>query len=96
MGSIEQRIAGLEKRFGIYPSPEGWESEAGERLMKEAMGRLSLIELMVLSEVLELKMANPDASGVEHWRLMTETQREMDSEWRRIKREVWNELETPA
>ena len=96
MGSIEKRIAELEKRFRIFHSPEGWEGEAGERLMEEAMGRLSTIELMVLCEVLELKAAHPGAGGVEHWRLMTETQRAMEAEWRRVVREVRDGLEAPA
>ncbi len=97
MGGIERRVCELEKRFRIWQPPEGWEGAAeGERLVEEAMGRLSTVELMVLCEVLELKAAHPDASGAEHWRLMSETQRAMEAQWRRVVREVRSELEAPA
>jgi hypothetical protein len=94
LGSLERRLARLEERFRVWHGPE--EGQERRRLVEKALQRLSGIELAVLCEVLELKTAHPEAGGVEHWRLMTDTQREMESEWRRVVREVKSELEAPA
>ena len=94
MGSLEKRLASLEERFMIWHGPE--EDEVRALLTQKALERLSLIELMVLGEVLELKAANPKLSDAERWRLMTDTQQAMEPEWRRVVREVRSELEASA
>jgi hypothetical protein len=94
VGSLENRLARLEEHFRVWHGPE--EGEERALLIEEAMRRLSTIELAVLCEVLGLKAAHPDAGGVEHWRLMTDTQREMEVQWRRVVREVRSELEAPT
>jgi hypothetical protein len=94
LGSLEKRLASLEERFRIWHGPE--EDEVRALLTQKAIERLSLIELMVLGEVLEIKAANLDLSDAERWRLMTDTQQAMKPEWRRVVREVRSELEASA
>jgi|SRR5215210_3487351 len=91
MGSLEKRLVSLEERFRIWPGSE--EDEVRALLTQKAIERLSLIELKVLGEVLELKEAHPDLSDAKRWRLMTDTQRAMEWEWRRVVKEVARELE---
>ncbi len=88
MGGLENRLARLEERFRIWHGSE--EDEERARLVDEAIARLSKIELAVFREVLELKAENPDLNDAERWRLMTDTQRAMEWEWRRVVREVRN------
>jgi hypothetical protein len=92
--SLKRRLEDLEERFRVWHGPE--EGEERRRLLEKAMQRLGTIELAVLSEVLEIKAAHPDLNDAETWHLMTETQREMESEWRRVVREVRSELEASA
>jgi hypothetical protein len=94
VGSLEKRLVSLEERFRIWHGAE--EDEVRALLTQKAMKRLSLIELKVLGEVLEIKAANPDLSDAERWRLMTGTQQAMEPEWRRVVREVARELEASA
>jgi hypothetical protein len=94
LGSLEKRLASLEERFRMWRGSE--EDEERALITQKAIERLSLIELMVLEEVLELKAANPDLPGDEIWRLMTDTQQAMEPEWRRVVREVRSELEASA
>jgi len=94
LGRLEKRLASLEERYRIWRGPE--EDEVRALLTQKALERLTLIELKVLGEVLELKEAHPDLSDAERWRLMTDTQRAMEPEWRRVVREVARELEASA
>ena len=91
MGSLEKRLASLEERFRMWHGSE--EDEERALITQKAIERLSLIELMVLEEVLELKAANQDLPVDEIWRLMTDTQQAMEPEWHRGVREVRSELE---
>ncbi len=90
MGSMSRRLAHLEERLQAQHEPDEG------HLVDKAAKRLSKVELAVLSEVLEIKAAHPDLNDAETWRLMTDTQREMEVQWRRVVREVRSELEAPA
>src|SRR3954467_8608999 len=86
MGRLAKRVSDLERAFPMWKPPE--EDEERRRVFEEALSRITLVELAVLCEVLELRVEHPDASNVEFWHMMSDTQRTMESEWRKITRQI--------
>jgi hypothetical protein len=90
MGSIiERRIEELELRYGVGTA-QFTPHEGNERglVTREALSRLTSVELKVLEDVMELRVRHPDVSGAEFFGLMSDLHRTMEREWVNIVRGV--------
>jgi hypothetical protein len=89
VGSVERRIETLEARYGIgvgqFAPHRG---EERELVTREALSRLTSVELKVLEDLMELRARHPDVSGAEFFGLMSELHHAMESEWLKIVRGV--------
>jgi hypothetical protein len=94
MGYLESRLARLVKRYPLPTVAVNKDEERRELITKRAFEKLTLIELEVLSEALEVCEANPDLPGDHQWRRMSGIQQSMLSRWREVTREATRELES--
>lgn len=87
--AIKSRIADLERCFPSWCAPEGnsrWpsEDETQQKVLEEAMHHLTTVELAVLQGLQEMIQAHPNVVGVQLWKMMSEPQKELESQWRWI------------
>jgi hypothetical protein len=89
VGSVERRIETLEARYGVgvgqFAPHRG---EERELVTREAVQRLTSVELAVLSDLMSLREEHPDISGAKFFGLMTNVHHAMESEWLKIVRGV--------
>jgi hypothetical protein len=90
VGKLSNRVAALEKIAPSWVAPT--EEEQRKRIIRRASQRLSVVELGCLTEVLKIRREHPDISGADLWRLLTPTQRDMESLWRWL---LWKESQAP-
>jgi hypothetical protein len=78
-----RRLEELEARYGVGTAqftPHKGDDER-ELVAREALRRLTGVELVVLTEVMELRAQHPNMSGAEFFGLMSDTHRAMEREW---------------
>lgn len=86
---VERRLQELEAHHGVGTGQFApHEGEQRESVTREALRRLTAVELKVLSEMMELRERHPGMSGAEFFGLMGEVHRAMESEWIRVVRGV--------
>jgi hypothetical protein len=87
--SIDQRIEELEVRYGVGTAQfTPHQGDERELVTREALSRLTHVELKVLKDLMELRAQHPDVSGAEFFGFMSDLQRTMESEWVRVVRGV--------
>jgi hypothetical protein len=91
VGKLRKRLADLEKLAPSWVAPT--EEEERKRVFEQGLTRLSVVELGVLQEILELKRAHPDMKPTEFLHLLTPVQHNMESLWRWI---LWRESQSPT
>ena len=101
MGSLERRLSALEERYGVgsgmFNPVRDYEREQRELMEREAIKRLTEVELVILEELLQLRSEHPDLSGAEFYGLMTKAQHALERRWVRVLKEVKREFsEAPA
>ena len=97
---LEKRLLKLEADFGVgtgtFKSYTDLAQAQRERVVSEALRRLTDVELTVLVELLELRCRHLDLSGTRFYRLMSDIYRAMERRWRRVMKEAGDELTRPA
>jgi hypothetical protein len=89
MGRIGPRLEELEARYGVGTGQ--FAPHAGDersQITREAMRRLTPVELKVVEEMMELRADHPNMSGAEFFGLMSETHHAMEGEWVKVVRGV--------
>lgn len=79
MRRLERRLESLEASFAAGRGADA--GELGRLLFREAHGRISVVEMHVLSELCDVYRARPGVSPAEVWHDLTEAQRAMEYRW---------------
>jgi hypothetical protein len=81
MGPIDKRLRWLEDSFELQVPDD---DEPARQLFREALKRLGDVEMAVFGELLELYYSSPETSTADVWRELSEPQRMMEAEWRKV------------
>lgn len=89
MAVSRRRLAKLEARYGIGTDQFApHRGDARELVSREAMRRLTGVELEVLTELLELRAQYQDMSGASFFSLMSRAHHAMEHRWVQIVKKV--------